>query len=133
MRTIPAVTGLLILAGVSGCSSAQQGRPASTAVGSTGSASRTAPHALDRPGDPHCAIAYHSAGADMTTWTATTTVRGELVSQASHPGKPDRNDDVIPAGKHTYIAWAALAKLTDLSGVLHVDGALYPCSVAPAP
>ncbi|MEY9841059.1 hypothetical protein [Streptacidiphilus sp. EB103A] len=69
----------------------------------------------------------------MTTWTATTTVRGELVTQASHPGKPDRNDDVIPAGKHTYIAWAALAKVTALSGVLHVDGAQYPCSVAPAP
>ncbi|MEY9962517.1 hypothetical protein ABIA33_000543 [Streptacidiphilus sp. MAP12-16] len=130
---------LLLLAGVSSCSNTPQ---ASTSAGtrpdisaSAGNAAVPATHArpFDRSGDPQCAITYYSVGANMTTWTATTTIAGELVTQATHTGgQPDRNDVTIPAGHHTFIAWAALAKITDLNGTLHAGGTQYHCSVAPA-
>jgi hypothetical protein len=86
------------------------------------------------PGDPQCAITYRDRGDGSMTWTATTTVAGELITHAfDGDGNIYRHDVQVTAGPNAFAAPVPLAKINDIGGSLTgADGTSYGCSVKPA-
>jgi len=98
------------------------------------------------PGSPQCAITYNSDANGGTTWTATTTVAGEIKTDDTNnwPGDHvapsfglDTLDVQVPVGQTPFSTDAPLNTVTDISGVLYVPDVAnattsYGCSVAPA-
>jgi hypothetical protein len=99
------------------------------------------------PGDKECAITYASNANGGTTWTATTTVGGEIKTDDTNtwPGDNtppstglDTRDVHVSAGQTPFSTDAPLSSVTDISGVLYVPTEAnpttsYSCSIAPAP
>jgi hypothetical protein len=120
---------------------ASPARPAASTTTAPHSATTTTPAAavpaaaaptFTYPGDPQCAITYRDNGDGTMSWTATTTVAGELITHASGTdGTIYRHDDHIDAGTHAYRAPVPLAQIGDIGGNLRGTDASYGCSVAP--
>lgn len=106
--------------------SASSSRPASTA------APGAAP-TFTYPGGPQCAITYRSRGDGSMSWTATTTVAGELITHATDSSATVyRHDAQVKAGVTSFSAPVPLTKITDIGGNLRGAGTSYGCSVRPA-
>lgn len=86
------------------------------------------------PGDPQCAITYRDRGDGSMSWTATTTVAGELRTHAdSTSGSIYSHAARTTPGPHAFAAPVPLAQINDIGGVLFTPGASYSCSIAPQP
>lgn len=86
------------------------------------------------PGTPKCAITYRDRGDGSMSWTAVTTVPGQLITHATDTaGKIHRHDGHATPGPHTFALDKPLAQITDIGGNLDGDsGRSYGCSVRPA-
>lgn len=85
------------------------------------------------PGGPQCTITYQARGGGSMSWTATTTVAGQLITHATdNAGDIHRHDTHVGAGRHEFTLDQPLAQITDIGGNLDGSGASYGCSVRPA-
>ena len=85
------------------------------------------------PGDPECSITYGSNQAGTTTWAATVTESGELITHASgNQGDINRRDAQVTSGPNSFTAPEPLNYIGDVRGVLYVGSSSYGCSIAPA-
>lgn len=84
------------------------------------------------PGDPQCAITYRDRGDGSMSWTATTTIAGELRTHAdSASGSVYSHVVNTTLGPNVFAAPVPLAQIDDIGGVLSTPGASYACSIAP--
>ena len=86
------------------------------------------------PGDRQCAITYRDRGDGTMSWTATTSVAGELRTHAgTGSGSLYQHDQQVPVGPSAFTAPVPLAQVDDIGGTLTTSGGgSYACSVAPA-
>jgi hypothetical protein len=85
------------------------------------------------PGDPECSITYGSNQAGTTTWAATVTESGELITHAlDNQGDINRRDAQVTSGPNSFTAPEPLNDIGDVGGVLYVGSPSYGCSIAPA-
>jgi hypothetical protein len=84
------------------------------------------------PGDPQCAITYRDRGDGSMSWTATTTVGGELKTHVgTKSGSLYTRDTQTTPGPNAFAAPVPLAQIDDIGGVLFAPGTSYACSIAP--
>ena len=84
------------------------------------------------PGDRQCAITYRDNHNGTMSWTARTTVKGQLITHVSDKrGDLFRHVVTLAPGAHVFTAPVPLAQIDDAGGVLYVGNSTYGCSIAP--
>jgi hypothetical protein len=124
---------IVIAGGISGAM--DSGHPKGDPPATTTAAAAAAPGpTFTYPGSPQCAITYRGRGDGSMSWTAVTTVAGQLITHATDKdGGIHRHDSHVGAGPHEFTVDVPIAQITDIGGNLDAAGGKsYGCSVRPA-